>query len=115
MAFEVFASFAEFLGEAAYLIRYGKSKTPPKPVSAITACLVFLLLGLLFCAVFAALFSALSPISASIAALVIVSLCGTAGWRMRSALGFPLSLTATFFYLLSFSIGVASAILLTAF
>ena len=114
MALEVLASFVELVGNAAFLIRYGKSRTPIEPVSGFTASLVFLLFGILLAGVTAALFSALSPPTATAIVVSAVGLFGFLGWRMRHGLGFPISPLHGLFYAAFFSIGAAGIVSLVA-
>jgi hypothetical protein len=114
MVLEALASFAELIGNAAFLTRYGKSRTPIEPVSGFTACLVFLLLGLLAAGVTAALFSALSVVKATTIVASALGLFGFLGWRMRGGLGFPISPLHALFYAISFASGAIGIVTLAA-
>ena len=112
MALEVLASFAELVGNAAFLIRYGKSRTPVESVSGFTASLVFLLFGSLSAVVSAVLLSVLSPRSATAIVVSVAGLFGFLGWRMRHGLGFPISPFHGFIYATFFSVGAAGIVVL---
>ena len=114
MALEILLPVAELIANIAFVLRYGKSRIPVEPVSVPTACLAFLMFGVVIAVISASVISSFSHQTALLTFTGLMTVCTLVGWRMRNSLGFLFSSLYALAYVLSFSVGVAS-VLLVAF